>query len=116
MHELPVTESILNVVLKYAARADVSKIVNIHLRIGQLSDLEDEWMQSYFDYLSKGTLAEGARLVIKRMPIVLQCNSCSHTFEVKKEELSTLQCPQCKEKGCSMISGKEYHIENMEVV
>ena len=49
MHELQITERVLDVVLKHASGQDVSRIVRIHLRIGALSDLEDEWIQSYFD-------------------------------------------------------------------
>ena len=66
MHELQITERILDVVLKHAAGQDVSKVVRIHLRIGALSDLEDEWIQHYFDYLSRGTVAENAQLAITR--------------------------------------------------
>ena len=82
MHELQVTERILDVVLKHASGHDVSKIVVIHLRIGELSDLEDEWLQRYFDYLSKDTLAENARLAIEKAPIVMQCESCGCSLEV----------------------------------
>lgn len=42
MHELPITESILKIVLRHAATNDVRKIMTIHLRVGKLSDLEDE--------------------------------------------------------------------------
>ena len=62
MHELPVTESILKIVLKHARVSGVRKVRTIRLIVGKLSDLEDEWIQRYFDYLSKGTVAEGARL------------------------------------------------------
>ena len=47
MHELPVTESILKVVLKYAAANNVSKVVSVKLEVGKLSDLADEWIQRY---------------------------------------------------------------------
>ena len=60
MHELPVTESILNIVLTHAKRNRARKVISIHLKIGELSDLENEWVQRYFDYLSKDTIAEGA--------------------------------------------------------
>lgn len=62
MHELPVVESILNIVMKHAEMNQVQKIVSISLIVGELSDLEAEWMQHYFDFLSNDTLAEGARL------------------------------------------------------
>ena len=62
MHELPVAERILNTVLQHASGHDVSKIVVIHLRIGELSDLEDDWLQRYFDYLSKGSKISDAEV------------------------------------------------------
>jgi hydrogenase nickel incorporation protein HypA/HybF len=116
MHELPVTERILDVALRHASAHDVTRIVVIHLRIGELSDLEDEWIQHYFDYLSRGTLAENARLAITKTPIVLCCDSCSRSFEVKKRELAKAQCPECGHSRCQLVSGREYLVENLEVV
>ena len=57
MHELSITESILKIVLKHAQKSGIQKVMTIHLRIGKLSDLEDEWIQRYFDYLSKESIA-----------------------------------------------------------
>ena len=116
MHELPVTESILKIVLRHAPSGSVNRIVRIFLEIGELSDLEDEWIQHYFDYLSKGTVAEDAKLVIHRTPIVLKCNECSNTFEIRKEELQNIQCPECWSIKCELVSGKAYYIKNMEVI
>ncbi len=116
MHELQVTERILDIVLRHASGHDVSRIVVIHLRIGELTDLEDEWIQRYFDYLSRGTIAENAKLAIRREPIVLECESCSRRFEVRKEELGEAACPECEESECRLVSGREYLIENIEVV
>ena len=116
MHELPVTESILDIVLKHAKKNNVKKIMTIHLGVGELSDLEDEWMQKYFEYLSKDTLAQGARLRIERIPITMQCNECMHEFNVEKEGLGKIDCPQCGEEKCTLKSGREYYIKNMEVI
>jgi hydrogenase nickel incorporation protein HypA/HybF len=116
MHELPVTERILNVALQHASKHDVRKILAIHLRVGELSDLEDEWLQRYFEYLSRDTLAAEARLVIERAPIVLGCESCSHSFEIERSALGEAACPECGESRCRLISGREYFVKNMEVV
>lgn len=118
MHELQVTEQILAVALKHTEGQDVSRIVNIHLRIGELTDLEGEWIQHYFDYLSKGTLAENAKLQIEKVPIMLQCEDCGTTFRVTKHELGEAQCPECEddEGNWGMISGREYTVTNLEVV
>lgn len=39
MHELPVIKSILDICLRYAKANEVSKIISIELKIGELSDL-----------------------------------------------------------------------------
>ena len=115
MHELPITESILKIVLKHAEMNSVRKVMVIHLQIGKLSDLQDGWIQHYFDYLSKGTLAEGAKLKIERTPIMVQCHACSRSYEAEVARMGDLVCPSCGEKGGTLVSGREYTIKEMEV-
>jgi hydrogenase nickel incorporation protein HypA/HybF len=115
MHELPITESILKIVLRHAETNNVRQVMAIHLQVGKLSDLEDEWIQRYFDYLSKGTVAEGAKLKIERMPIMVQCSACSNSYEAEAAKLGDLVCPVCGEKGGTLLSGREYYIKEMEV-
>jgi len=114
MHELPVIQSILDVVLNHAHMNQVSKVHSIALAIGELSDLQDEWLQRYFDYISKGTLAEGARLVIERTPVVLKCANCAKEIPVKAGEMNDMVCPECGNKELTLISGREYFIKSME--
>jgi len=116
MHELPVINSILDVVLKHAHRHHVKKVIAVHLKVGELSDLEDKWMQHYFDYLSKGGVAEGARLVIERTPVVMRCEDCNMKYVVNIREDKELSCPKCGSTNHSMISGREYFIQNLEAI
>ncbi|MFW6334511.1 MAG: hydrogenase maturation nickel metallochaperone HypA [Desulfosalsimonas sp.] len=117
MHELPVTESILNIVLRHAEKNSVSRVVSITLNIGELSDLEDEWIQHYFDYLSKDTLAAGARLKIERIPIILKCRNCGETVRIEKDQLGVTDCPGCGESGnFTLVSGRQYYIKEMEAI
>lgn len=114
MHELPVTESILKIVLKHAQANGVRQVKIIRLRVGRLSDLEDGWIQRYFDYLSKGTPAEGAKLEIERTPIIMRCNACSGSYEAEAASLGSLICPACGGEGGTLLSGREYTIKEME--
>ena len=116
MHELQVTEQSLNVALDHAARERVDRILAIRLRVGELSDLEERWLQHYFDYLSRGTLAENARLEIEWAPIVLQCSGCAFRLEVRREELAAVQCGGCGEARWELVSGREYLVKNLEVM
>jgi len=90
--------------------------MKIHLQVGGLSDLQDEWLQRYFDHLSRGTLAEGAKLQIERPPIRLECNGCQTSYTIASAEKIDTPCPQCKEQDVRLISGREYTITNMEVL
>ena len=116
MHELPVINSILKVVLKHAVDNNVTKVMAVNLQVGQLSDLEDKWMQQYFDHLSKGGIAEGAQLKIERIPVVMKCSDCnfSYTVDIKNDE--AYSCPECKSQKYTMISGREYFIKNLEAI
>ncbi len=116
MHELQVTERILDIVVKHAEANAVQKVLSIQLKVGELSDLENEWIQRYFDYLSKGTIAENAKLKIERIPVVMQCDECSHSFQVDIKQVKEIQCPECGNKKCSLISGREYYIKDMEAM
>ena len=115
MHELPITESILNIVITYAEKNNVRQVMAINLQVGKLSDLEDEWIQRYFDHLSKGTVAQGAKLKIERTPIKVQCNSCATSYEVEITNIGETACPGCGQKESKLISGREYYIKDMEV-
>ncbi|PKN34811.1 MAG: hydrogenase maturation nickel metallochaperone HypA [Deltaproteobacteria bacterium HGW-Deltaproteobacteria-19] len=116
MHELPVMESVLKIVLGHAERNRVRKIVAIHLKVGELSDLIEDWMQRYFDYVSKGTLAEGAVLKIQKIPVRFRCSGCSSEFTADVRKEAEIRCPECGADRPTLISGREYFIENMEVI
>jgi hydrogenase nickel incorporation protein HypA/HybF len=88
----------------------------IHLKVGELSDLEDEWLQRYFDYLSKDTLAANARLAIERVPITMRCESCATEFELSRDELQQALCPGCGESRSRLVSGRGYVVKNIEVI
>ncbi len=116
MHELPVTENILKVVLRHADEARAQKVVSVSLRIGELSDIIEEWLQRYFDYLSKGTLAEGAALRVERMPVVFRCEGCGESFHVKIREVKDIVCPACGGGKATFVSGREFFIKDIEVI
>jgi hydrogenase nickel incorporation protein HypA/HybF len=115
MHELPVVESILSIVLRHAETNKVRAVISISLRVGEASDLEDEWIQRYFDYLSKDSVAEGARLKIERVPVTFKCQNCQRTYSINIREQKDPQCPQCGGMGGTLVSGREYFIKDMEV-
>lgn len=116
MHELPVTENILRIVLRHAEEAKADRVLSVSLRVGELSDIIDEWLQRYFDYLSRGTPAEGAQLKIEKVPVVFCCESCGASFHVNIREIEKAICSICGGDRASLVSGREFFVKAIEVI
>lgn len=116
MHELPVIKKILDIALDSANAHQVIQIKRIHLEVGELSDLQDKWMQQYFDFVSRDTIAQGAELSIKRIPVMLKCVNCSKEFPFDLKGEKIMVCPECNGKNCPIISGTAYKVVHLEAV
>lgn len=109
-------QEILAVVLKHASRHQVEKVLAVQIQVGALSDLEESWMQRYFDRLSQGSLAQGARLHIERKPAVLFCQDCAQETRTYFKQQEDLICDYCGSRSLRLISGREYTVLNLEAV
>ena len=112
MHELSVTQSILDIVLEKANAAHASKVEKINLVIGELSGIVDDCVQFYFDLLSKDTIAAEAVLFFHKPPAQLRCRNCSAVFSPENGDWT---CPGCQEQRIEIISGRELYVESIEV-
>jgi len=112
MHELSITQSILSIALEKAKTVPASKITKINLTIGELSGIVDDCVEFYFDLLSKDTIAAEASLSFNRPPTRLRCRNCATTFSPDNLNWA---CPDCREQKIEIISGRECHVESIEV-
>ena len=114
MHELPVMQEVLRLVLKHAAKNRVEKVYAIQMRVGEMSDLEEEWMQRYFDHLAKDSLDEGAVIKVERVPAAMECLGCGHRFRPDLGSRERIVCPSCARTDCNLVSGREYTVVHLE--
>ena len=112
MHELAVTESILNLALKYAQKEGACQVTDITLVIGSLSSIVDDSVQFYWDMISQGTICEKARLHFERILATMQCNQCGKQFKLTDE---LHPCPCCGSMNLKTLSGDEFHMESIEI-
>lgn len=112
MHELPVTQSIINIAIEEAEKHGASKITSITLKVGELSGLVPDCLQYYFDIIGKDTKAKGAKLIIDRVPLSMECRDCNYKGLIN---LETYNCPECKSKNVAITGGREFYIDTMEV-
>ncbi len=112
MHELSITEHILEYALREAEKQQVSRIRAIRLRIGAFSGIVPECIQMYCDLLSEGTIAENARIEAVVLPLRVRCRDCGRESEITSHNLC---CRYCRSMKLQRLSGKEFIIESLEV-
>ena len=112
MHELGITENILNITLDKANEGQATKILKINLVIGELSGFVADCIQFYFDTLSKDTIAQGAALHFETVPVEMRCRNCSTVF---RPQDTLWSCPKCGSQSVEISKGRELYIDSVEV-
>ena len=106
-------DSALNLALEQARENKAERIEVLRLRIGDLSGVVPEALEFAFEALSAGTAAEGAQLVIDRVPARFWCARCSREFEAS--DLFS-ECPDCHQPSGDLRAGREMELASMEIV
>ena len=112
MHELAVTQNILDLAAQYAGKEDNARVTDLHLVIGALSSIIDDSVAFYWGFLAEGTICEGARLHFTRLPAVFLCIDCDRKYEL---ENGLRACPHCKGHKVKLQQGEEFLLESIEV-
>jgi hydrogenase nickel incorporation protein HypA/HybF len=100
MHEMPVTQALLDIALKHA---EGRRITDIYLHVGRMSAIVPESVGVFFEYLSKDTLAEGARLHFERTPLEMTCQDCQQQMDLSEwsERAPQIIMQQAFARGCT---------------
>lgn len=112
MHELAVTQSILDISLRHAEQANAKRITDLHIVMGELASMVDDSIQFYWEIIAKDTIAEQATLHFRRVPAELQCMNCLEKYHPTDRELA---CPKCNGIGARIIQGEEFALESIDV-
>lgn len=112
MHELAVTESILDIASRHAVQANAAQVTDIYLVIGQLSSIVDESVQFYWDIISQQSICEKARLHFKRIPARLSCLDCGKEYTIEK---GLEVCPECHSANVIIQAGEEFYMDSIEI-
>lgn len=112
MHELAVTESILNIAVKHAAQANAVTVKDIYIVIGKFSSIVDDSIQFYWDIISKNSICENSKLHFERIPGKFLCLDCNYEFEFKDE---IMPCPECSSIRLKIKSGEEFWVDSIEI-
>ncbi|BBA68916.1 hypothetical protein YM18_0359 [Geobacter sulfurreducens] len=109
VHEMSITQNVVEICEK---SAEGRRIVAVVLEIGELSGVVPEAVEFCFEACTAGTLAEGARLSIDRVPGRGECGNCATVFPVRTY---FDPCPACGAYGVRVVAGEELRVKELEV-
>jgi hydrogenase nickel incorporation protein HypA/HybF len=112
MHELSITESLLEITLRHAASAGANRVTDLYLVIGELSSIVDDSVQFYWDIISEKTIAAGAMLHFERVPIELTCLNCGNQYIPGERDFA---CPNCRSEQVKVVAGEEFYVDSIAV-
>ncbi len=111
MHELPVTQSILDLTLAHAREAGARRVLAVNLVLGAASHESEDSLRFYWEMLSADTPAQGAPLRVRHAPAELRCLECAAVFSAEAERA----CPTCLSPRVVLHSGDDLRVESIDV-
>ena len=113
MHELSIAMSVLDVARAEAERQGGCRVEAIHVRIGALSGVVSQALQSAYELARENTEFANCRLVIEDVPVIGFCPVCQADREVPS--LSLLCCAECGAALSALRQGRELQVSALEI-
>lgn len=112
MHELSVTQGLLNICLEEGKKHNINRIKEINIKVGELTDLVPSCISYYFSIVAKDTIAENSKINIEKIPVAIKCKDCNYEGNLGK---NNYVCPICKGTKYEITRGREFYLDTMEV-
>lgn len=109
MHELAITESLVEAVREHVGAQRVTRVV---IEVGKLSGVVPDSVLFCFDLCAQGTPLEGSKLEIVEIPGRASCRRCSEVFDTD----DAIGLCACGSADVEFVNGQELRIRDVEVV
>jgi hydrogenase nickel incorporation protein HypA/HybF len=122
VHEFSFTSQIVQNVLAEAEKRKAKKVAEVYLIVGELTFLGLDQVRFAYEVLTKGTIMEGSKLIIKEQKGMVKCSQCGYEGDFKYDDdplyhvlVPTLKCLQCG-NVVKIIGGKECIIKSVKMM
>jgi len=112
VHELSLVASAFEVLEEKAREHGASRVTRVVLRVGVMSGVVPELLESAFDIYKKGTIAGSARLEIVLVPVKLRCSGCGG--ETVRED-TDFSCAGCGSHRIEIVEGRDLFVETIDL-
>lgn len=112
MHELAITQAIVESVQERAEQAGGRRVTRVVIAIGRLSAVLPDAVRFCFELCTEDTLLAGARLIIEEPPAAARCRACGAQLVMS----DPLELCGCGRSDLDWLSGDELQIREMEMI
>jgi hydrogenase nickel incorporation protein HypA/HybF len=112
MHELSIVAGLFETLIEQAKAYNAREITRVRVKVGRLSGIVPELLESAFDMYKKGTIAERAELDIETVPLSIRCRACG--TESRRDDF-VLACPSCASADFEVVQGTEIVLDRIEL-
>jgi hydrogenase nickel incorporation protein HypA/HybF len=112
MHEMSLADGVARIIEEQAKEHGFEKVLSVRLEIGKLAHVDPDALIFCFGAVVKGTVAEGARLVIERAEGLVWCFSCAAQVAIR---VWGDACPKCGSYDLQAAGGQDMRILDLEV-
>jgi hydrogenase nickel incorporation protein HypA/HybF len=122
MHEFSIASDIVRNVLDTAEQNKAAKILSIQLDIGELALLSIEQVAFWVEELLKDSIAEGAKVKVKKIKARVRCEACGHQGGIQSDagdpfrHFAPLSCPRCGSSHLKIEKGRECFLRKIQVL
>jgi hydrogenase nickel incorporation protein HypA/HybF len=110
VHEYSIVQSLLERVESEARQHEATAVHRIHLRIGELSGVEIDLLDTAFQTFRSGSICSQAELTIEAVPARWICPRCERSLSAGE----ILRCPRC-EVPAQLTAGDEIFLDRIEM-
>jgi hydrogenase nickel incorporation protein HypA/HybF len=112
MHEMALAQSMLEIVEQASRDDGARRVTVVRIEIGALSHVEPDALRFCFDVVTRGSIADGARLDVESTPGAAWCMPCA-----TKVPLARLgePCPHCGSYQLAVCGGDAMRVTEIEV-
>jgi hydrogenase nickel incorporation protein HypA/HybF len=112
MHEMALAEGMLEIVEATARKNGAQRVLAVRLEIGALASVEADALRFCFDAVTRGSLAERARLEIETTPGAAWCMACAQTVAIPA---LGAPCPYCASYQLAVSQGDAMRVKDIEI-
>jgi hydrogenase nickel incorporation protein HypA/HybF len=92
MHELGVAQEMLKIAFDYANKNQAKRITAFNIAMSVAADESEDSLRFHFENLMRGTMAEGAKIDIERVPVQAHCLDCGNEFALESLDPRCVKC------------------------